>query len=401
MDDTAPTESVGHRLAVARKLAGLTQQQLAGRSNFSVSLIGQVERGVTPASPALTAAAARALGIDVEALTGQPYGAAITHPQADHAGIPALRIALDCADDPVLTGPPMTPAELRQRLDACHRDQQRSRHSQVVAQLPELLQHAYVLTAEARPATEAADTAWALLNDAYELAGEVSYVFGYFDLAALAAKCSGQAALRSGDPLRVAATTFQGTGVRLYRGDYAGVLRVIERALSEIAELRSPAAQAVRAQLHLRQGITQARGGAGDRADEHISAARELVGSGIPAHPYYGVVATAGNVGCHWVAAPVELADGTTAVDRATRVQIPDTEQPSRVGHLWIDVARGWTLHGDRAQALDALNRARRIAPQQTRYHPQVHETVHLLAETDRRATDSLAGFARWAGIPL
>lgn len=33
--------------------------------------------------------------------------------------------------------------------------------------------------------------------------------------------------------------------------------------------------------------------------------------------------------------------------------------------------------------------------------HPQVHETVHLLAETDRRATDSLAGFARWIGVTL
>lgn len=39
--------------------------------------------------------------------------------------------------------------------------------------------------------------------------------------------------------------------------------------------------------------------------------------------------------------------------------------------------------------------------PQLTRYHPQVHETVYLLAETNRRATDSLAGFALWIGITL
>jgi hypothetical protein len=36
-----------------------------------------------------------------------------------------------------------------------------------------------------------------------------------------------------------------------------------------------------------------------------------------------------------------------------------------------------------------------------TRYHTQVHETVYLLAETDQRATDSLAGFARWIGRTL
>ncbi|MGH4021334.1 MAG: hypothetical protein ACRDT0_19320 [Pseudonocardiaceae bacterium] len=295
----------------------------------------------------------------------------------------------------------MTAAELRQRLDDCDRRRQRSRYSQVVAELPELLQHASVLTAEARPATEVAETAWALLDDAYQLAGSVSYRFGYLDLATLAKERAQQAAVRSGDPLRAAVAAFMGTTVRLHRGDYSGVQRVTERAQSDIAELRSPAAQAVRAQLHLRQSITHARSRAADRADEHIAAARELVGLGCPARPYYGVLASTGDVEIHWVAVPVELADGTTTVDRAARVRIPDDEPPSELGRHWIDVARGWTLHGDRGKALDTLNQARRIAPQLTRYHPSVHETVQLLAETDRRATDSLAGFARWAGIPL
>jgi hypothetical protein len=61
--------------------------------------------------------------------------------------------------------------------------------------------------------------------------------------------------------------------------------------------------------------------------------------------------------------------------------------------------ARGLQLHGDRAASLDALQRARRISPLQTRYHPQVRETVATLAATDRRRTDSLAGFARWLGL--
>ncbi|MGH4017773.1 MAG: helix-turn-helix domain-containing protein [Pseudonocardiaceae bacterium] len=402
MEDAAPEGSVGRQLALQRKLAGLTQQQLAARIHFSASLISQVERGVVPASPALTSATARALGTDVEALTGQPYGARISDPRADHAGVPGLRAALDCVDDPGLSGPPMTAAELRTRLDECKRDQRRSRYSQITAKLPELLQHTYVVASEARPASEAAEAAWALLDDAYQLAGAVSYSFGYFDLEALTSDRRRDAALRSGDPLRAAmATGFGATRLRLCRGDYGRVLRVVERAQSDIADERSSAADAVRAQLHLRQGITHARAGAADRADEHITAAHELVELGIPAHPYYEVIATPGNVGCYWVAAPVELTDGTTAVDRAGRVLLPDDEQPSRLGHHWVDVARAWTLHGDREKALDALNRARRIAPQLTRYHPTVHETVRILAETERRATDSLAGFARWIGVQL
>lgn len=56
------------------------------------------------------------------------------------------------------------------------------------------------------------------------------------------------------------------------------------------------------------------------------------------------------------------------------------------------DAARG------RAAALEAPHRARRICPLQTRYHPQVRETVATLADTDRRRTDSVAEFARWVG---
>ncbi|MGH8916884.1 MAG: helix-turn-helix domain-containing protein, partial [Actinomycetes bacterium] len=164
---------------------------------------------------------------------------------------------------------------------------------------------------------------------------------------------------------------------------------------------RCPTADAVRAVLHLRQARAHARLGARDRADEHIDEARRLVAGGVPAHPYYSVHATTANVDIHYVRTPVELRDGSTAIGRAQQVRLPADAQPSRAGHHWIDLARAWTLHGDRAKALDALYAARRINPQKTRYHPSVHETVHLLAEHDRRANDSLVRFARWARITV
>lgn len=399
-DEIAPVGGVGHRVALQRKLAGLTQQQLASRSHLSTSLISQVERGIVPASPAFVTSVARALRVDVETLTGQPYGPAFIEPKADHAGVPALRRALGCVDDPELSGPPMTPAELRTRLDECEAHREKSRYSAVTETLPELLNHAYIILADAQTSTEG-ETAWALLDDAYELTQAVTYRFGYFDLAALAVDRSREAAARSGDSLRAAIAAFRGTHIRLHRGECSSVLRVIDRGHALIKGEHSPIAHAVKAQLHLRQAIAEARLGKPDRADEYITEARRLVATGVPERPYYNVNATETNVDIHWVAVSVELSDGTTAVSRAEQVQIPAHAEPSRAGHHWIDVARAWTLHGDRTQALNALNRARRITPQQTRYHPQVHETVHLLAENDRRATDSLAGFARWAGITL
>ncbi|HEU0088261.1 MAG TPA: hypothetical protein VFQ77_11540 [Pseudonocardiaceae bacterium] len=254
--------------------------------------------------------------------------------------------------------------------------------------------------AGARPGN-AADTAWALLDDAYELAQVVCLRFGYYDLGALAARCGRDAATKAGDPVRAAVAAFRYTGARLRRGDHAGVLRALDRAHGLIESEHSPTADAVRTVVHLRQARVQARLGARDRADEHVGEARRLLVSGIPTRPYYSVNATPANIEMHHVEVPVELADGTTAVSRAEQVQfLPDTHA-TIAGHHWVNVARAWTLHGDRAKALAALQEARRIAPQQTRYHPSVHETVHLLAEHGRRATDSLAGFARWAGITL
>ena len=107
-----------------------------------------------------------------------------TDPRADHAGVPALRAALDCADDPVLSKATMTPVELRAKLDECERDRARSRYAQMTAALPELLQHAYVLAADARLGVES-ELAWSLLSDAYMLAQTVSFRFGHLDLAAL------------------------------------------------------------------------------------------------------------------------------------------------------------------------------------------------------------------------
>ncbi|MGQ0778992.1 MAG: hypothetical protein ACT4NY_32035, partial [Pseudonocardiales bacterium] len=252
----------------------------------------------------------------------------------------------------------------------------------------------------ARPGV-AAETAGALLTDACLLAQTVACRFGYLDLAALCNHYAREAAQRSGDPLRVAVAANQRALLRLHCGDYVGVLLLTERTYDQIGDQTHPAADAVRVALHLREAITRARIGTPEWAGAHLTMARELIERGIPASPYYTVLATEANVDIHTVAVPVELGDASTALTRAEQIKIPTGEEPARVARHWIDLARAWALHGDHSQALDALHHARMIAPQLTRYHPQARETAVLLTEHDRRAPDSLAGFARWAGIDI
>lgn len=397
-DLAAPAGSVGARLTRQRTLSGLTRQQLAACSEVGASLIAQVERGVVAASPAFTAAVARALSVEVDTLYGQPYGPVITDPTTDHATVPALRAALDSEDDPQPTDAALTVAQVRARLDECDQHRAAARYRQLSIALPELLRQGYALATGACPGAET-EVVRALLTDAALLAQTVAYRFGYLDLAALCNHCARDSAQRSGDPLRVAVTAGQHALLRLHRGDYFGVLLLTDRAHAAIVDQTSPAADAVRVALHLREAITHARIGTGDRAGEHLTAARELIARGVPASPYCTVTATEANLDIHTVAVSVELGDVTTALTRAKQIKIPTGEEPARLARHWIDLARAATLHGDHPQALDALYRARQVAPQLTRYHPQAHETVHLLTEHDRRATNSLAGFAHWAGI--
>lgn len=64
---------VGGQIAVQRRLRGMTQEELAAEASVSVSYLRKIEQGSRPATRTLIAAVARALGVDVTVLTGQPY----------------------------------------------------------------------------------------------------------------------------------------------------------------------------------------------------------------------------------------------------------------------------------------------------------------------------------------
>ncbi|MDK0521700.1 helix-turn-helix domain-containing protein [Streptomyces sp. ML-6] len=70
----SPEEYTGARIARIRKQRGLTQQGLAMRAHVSKSLLSKVECGQKPASPALVAVCARALGVSPSDRRSTPPG---------------------------------------------------------------------------------------------------------------------------------------------------------------------------------------------------------------------------------------------------------------------------------------------------------------------------------------
>ncbi|MGI5041682.1 helix-turn-helix domain-containing protein, partial [Streptomyces sp. JAC128] len=90
-------DATGTRIKEQRRLARLTQRELADRLPYSYSLLNQVECGAKPANLDFVAAVARALHVDVTVLTGQPY---VTELQQDRLAelVRPIREALDLYD---------------------------------------------------------------------------------------------------------------------------------------------------------------------------------------------------------------------------------------------------------------------------------------------------------------
>ncbi|MEV6096039.1 helix-turn-helix transcriptional regulator [Nocardia sp. NPDC051981] len=396
MDDLG----VGARIARARRLARLTQVQLAQKANVSLSLLRKVEQGDRAATPALTAAAARVLGVSVGDLNGQPYEQEQGDAGAAHATIPELRRAIVAYDDEPVTGPSSF-GDLADALDRVREGMRRARYSDMTAELPDVIRGLHQLADDDLPGAQREEVHSALAY-AYSKAMLFAYQYGYLDLAGLAAERCGWAADRSGDPIWPIAAEYNRALILLYSGAYAGGLRTIDRAYAASEQLpTTPDLLAVRGALHLRGSILSARALDRDTAESHLAEAGG-VAAAIQGSRYsnYGTGFRPSNVDIHSVAVPVELSDGTTALSRAERIHLAGSVAPSRAGHFYIDVSRAWLLHGNKAQAFRSLEQARMIAPELTRNHPQVHETLRVLAHT-RRGTDKLAHFAKWANVKI
>src|SRR6266536_1071356 len=389
---------IGSRIAELRKIHGATQTGLALSANASYSTVRKLERGERAASPAMVAAIARALGVNVTDITAQPYGAWNASPASDQAAVPALRQALVEGDDADLDVPTRGIDQLRAEVAQLKEWDRKTKHAEVARALPDLLRHLHRANNDLPIAQQA--IAAELLASAYSFAVIGLYRLGHLDLAHLADERARRLADRGRDPLRAATAEWNHALILLFDGSYRAGLRAIGRANHMVDESSDPsAANAVRGALHLRASIIGARMTDTDLAHGHLSEAVRLAAPEQELANYYGTKFSAANIDIHRVAVPVELADGTTAVSRAAAIRLPDNTAPSRSGHYWIDLSRAWLLHGDRKRALDSLQLARRIAPQLTRYHPQVRETVQSLAVSDSRTTTTLASFAAWCGI--
>lgn len=388
-------EHTGTRISQQRKLAGLTQRGLAARIPYSYSLLHQVETGHRSASPDLIATVAKELRIDVSVLTGQPY---VTELQQDRlaALVRPIREALDLYDlgaDPDVR--PRPAGELVEATTDLCLKVRATRLQEVAAALPATI--AELTTAAYRtPSSQL----WATLGAAYRTAHDVTVKLGYYDLSAVALDRMGWAAERASDPLLAAIRQYMRALVYFREGEYTIGLRLINAGQRLVPQSdRTLPALAVAGQLHLGACVISARARQTGMVATHLQqAAQYAARTGEAGHVHWLSFGPT-NVAVHDVSAHVELHEYDTALGKAAEVNPPRGWAMSRMAHFHIDQARCEMETGRTDAALRSLVTARRLAPQQTRYHPGARETIKGLVHTARRTPAGLDHLAAWIGL--
>lgn len=381
-------EGVGRRVASERKLAGLTQDQLAARAHVSVSLVRHVEQGTKPASPAFVAQAAKALRVSVPEL----YGQITPRPDVERAHVADLETTVMAGVAPADVEPMDTLKQLAARVEEVAELQRHGRYDLSSGLLLGLLE-------DLHGATEAfGSPAATLLSRGYVLTSLCLHRLGS-PVAAQAGERGATAARQGNDPLLAGVADVE-LGMRvLHRGAYAAADRLAARGRAVVEDLPATVETlSVRGHTHLSAAITAARAGDSSSSSAHLAEAAACAAHVPDGLDLYDTAFGPSNLIMHSVAAAVEMGDGPTALERDAPL---GAVIPSRRAHHHVDMARASLLHGDRDLTLEHLQAARAAAPQVTRHHPQVAETLRVLAESDRRRTDSLAGFARWAGVTV
>lgn len=397
----------GARIRELRAIRNYSLAELGRRAHVSTSQLSRVENGEQPASPSVLAAVARALGVTLSVLHGQPYVHMLQKDQLDRLLAP-ISSALDAWDIPPDNDvPPRTLDQIAARVRQVAALRARGAFGDVAETLPELIADtATAVQLHTVPGRER-ERAHALQAEVARTTAIVAYRLGYMELARLALARMAVAAPQSGDPRQVAVERYERaviTHAEASRPD-RGVALVV-RALRDLDDDGDPTTAAVRGTLLLRASALAAVQGQGAEAEDWLGQAHDLAMAGVeadaaqsPPGSRYALAFGELNVQLGRLDVAMYRDDHEEAVRVAEDVRLPDSYQPTRVAGFLIRKASAEAWTARHSEALASLERAREVAPQLTRYHPEVHETVGTLLRARQRAADPLRQFAAWSGV--
>lgn len=389
---TAIAESNGQRLARLRQRHRWTQERLALESGYSLSAIRHFEQGrrsLDRAAVVLTFA--QALDCHPTEITGAPYMPA----QADRDGQTAVASVAAVRRALMRHGRPARPTEaeaaavdltgLRRRVTEANGYRQAADLTQSGAALPALLRDLQV-AAELTDGDQRRQV-YGLLASGYECAMQYLYKLGHNSDATLATERVVWASRETGDPLRALAASWYDAGEFLTIGEHDEAGAIIDDALTELGAIPSPGPEAVslKGAFHLKASLNSARAKDPTTAVRHLGYAKQAAEELGEDQNHWQMQFGPTNTALWSVSLPVELGRGKDAVAQAEKVKLPPDYSEERHSHFYIDFGRAYFYNGQRDEALRAFLKAERLAPQATRAHAGVRETVGTMIRTKRR----------------
>jgi transcriptional regulator with XRE-family HTH domain len=398
---------IGARIRELRAIRDFSLTELSRRAHVSTSQLSRVENGDQPASPSVLASVARALGVTLSVLHGQPYIHMLQKDQLDRLLAP-ISSALDAWDIPPEDDVPPRPLdEVAVRTATIAKLRAAGEFGDVAEALPELITDtALAVQLHTAPGRDR-ERAHNMQAEVARTTAIIAYRLGFMDLARLALARMAMAAPQSGDPRQVAVERYERaviTHAEASRPDRGVAL--VKQALRDLDDDGDPSTMAVRGTLLLRASAlsaVQRDHTAADnwlgQADDLAEAAAAADAAADPPGTRYALAFGDLNVALGRLDVAMYQDDHEEALRVASQVRLPDSYQPTRVAGFLIRKAsaEAWTARHD--DALESLEKARETAPQLTRYHPEVHETVGTLLRARNRAADPLREFAQWSGV--
>ncbi|MFJ7164140.1 helix-turn-helix domain-containing protein [Streptomyces globosus] len=404
--------TLGDRLRIARRTRKLSAAQLAQKVAISPSYVQKLESGARKASPSLVVALARALHFGPEVLTGQPY---YGEPEAEdgvHAVIPDIRRIMLCYDTPdELEIAPRPLSVLASEVDQVAALRRDARYAPMGPLLPPIITELTHLALTSRNGDQA-KAFWHLAR-AYRAVNSLAHKMGHHDLSNTALERVRWAADQSGDPLMKFTAGYLVAGAMLRQGAYSSARRKLQALRQELERLQPERsftndALAVDGALILKLAVLEARENNPDRADDYLREAEAVARmAGNRDSLAYEMSFGPTNIRIHEVHAMIDMGDTEQALARLTEwsgVAGEDWVPPAstvgeRSSHHFIDVASAKLAVGDRAGAFADLRRARKVAPNHTRFHPSARETMAALLRMDAHPSNELSAFGSWAGV--
>ncbi|MEU2155210.1 helix-turn-helix domain-containing protein [Streptomyces sp. NPDC019396] len=370
-------EDLGRTLRRLRRLAALTQEELAERSGVSVDVIRQLEqqRKHSARLPTLHALA-NGLGVELTTLLGDPPAVASTG-ESDGPRFVAVRRAIM----PVLFGADtelpradFSLDRLREQIADGWTQYHAAEFDAVMKALPDMISDARSATAPDND--EDRGSAFSALGKALQLAGHVAVRMGKTDLALTSLERAMEAAQESSDPLLLPMIVNSTAWTYQRQGRLEDALSIALRVADDMmhaGHTETADGLKVWGALTMSAATSAARSGDYERAAATMEEAEREAArvSKLPEGSDNRMVSvfSPSSVRIERVRLAVQYGHPHDALALAKGMRLSRDTPPSWRTWLLLDVARAHTDIGDAAGAVKTLESLRRVAPTWMQHH--------------------------------